>query len=464
MRTIISNKIRIIDPTPNIVFWAQDNLIIENPTYVTMMRLGKEDTISRKNIPEKMKLYAEYGFDLVFPFGVLYAIWPFIKDHEYELRFNDNGQVIDQNMKISMPLYDYQEEAVRKMLEAKGGILVAPCSAGKTNIMIEIIKRIGKKFIFLVHTSDLLRQFYNRIKELYPDIDVGKITEGEFNVGKHGAVATIQTMDKIDKDLYRNAFDVVIVDECVHVSGSPTLSKMFSRVVEAIQARYKFGCTATPSRSDTLIKSMYAILGVNQKGDFSPIFQISRKDTKSLTAEHVRVNTGVPFSYDILSEDGMLDYVALIDFLSLNEQRNNLIIEKTKELVADKRKTILLCHRIDQCKILHKKLLEQGIKSELLVGKVSAKKREQILTEKINFEVIVSTLALCKEGVDIKSLEAEILCTPINDKGMTVQCVGRVERFKEGKRIPLVLDLCDENIPYCINRFKKRVSYLRNRY
>ena len=156
--------------------------------------------------------------------------------------------------------------------------------------------------------------------------------------------------------------------------------------------------------------------------------------------------------------------MSLIDYLSFNKERNDLIIKKTQELIADKRKTILLCLRIEQCKILHESLLEKGIKSELLIGKVSAKKREEILNEKIDFEVLVSSIALCKEGIDVKSLEAEILCTPMNDKGMTVQGVGRVERFKEGKRIPIVLDLCDENIPYCVNRFKKRVQYLKNRY
>ena len=464
MKTIISNRIYVYDASVDLLFWARDNLTITNPTWATLKRLGKDDTISRKHISEKMKLYVENGSDLILPFGCLYAIWPNVKKEDYEIKLNNNDIVINQNWHISTPLFDYQEVAVQKMLSAKGGVLVAPCSAGKTNIMIEIIKRIGKKFLFLVHTSDLLQQFYNRAKSLYPELDIGKITEGEFNVGKHGAVATIQTLDKIDNSLYKNLFDTVVVDECVHVSGSPTLSKMFSRVLENTKARYKFGCTATPSRSDTMIKSMYAILGCNEKGEFAPVYQISRNETNSLTAEHVKVETHVPFDYSILNDDGTFDYIALIDYLSNNKQRNELIIAKTKEMLSDGRKTLLLCHRIEQCKILYEHLINEGIKAELLIGKISSKKRESILTESVDYDVIVATLSLCKEGIDIKSLEAEILCTPINDKGMVVQCVGRVERFKEGKRTPLVLDLCDENIPYCLNRFKKRVGYLKRRY
>jgi len=213
-----------------------------------------------------------------------------------------------------------------------------------------------------------------------------------------------------------------------------------------------------------MTKTMYTTLGVNPLGEFAPVYVIDKSKTKSLTAEHIKVETGVKFDYCILNEDGSFNYNNLIEYLSFDENRNNLIVQKTAEMVKDNRKTVVLCHRIEQCETLHKKLLDAGIKSELLVGKVSSKNRDAILKEERDWDVIVATYSLMKEGIDIKSLEAEILCTPVNDKGMTIQCAGRVERFKEGKRTPLVLDLCDEKIPYCVNRFKKRVGYLRKRY
>lgn len=464
METLVSNRIYCTEPTQEIIEYCERELVVTNPTYEQMMRLGKENLIRIKHIPPRLKLYVVSGNTIILPFGVLYAIWPMIKNYPVRTKFNDAGQISCINDTISQPLYDYQETAVKTMVATKGGVLVAPCSAGKTNIMIEIIHRIGRKFLFIVHTSDLLRQFYSRAKSLYPNMDIGQITDGKIEIGKDGAVATIQTLDKIDKNLYAYNFDIVICDECVHVSGSPTLSKMFSRVLGNIPARYKFGCTATPERSDTLTKTMYTILGVNLQGTFAPIYQISKSDTRSLTAEHIRINTGVPFDYHILNDDGTFNYPGLIDYLSLDEDRNNLIVDLAKELIEEKRKTIILCHRIQQCEIIHQKLLNAGIKSELLVGKVSAKKREAVLTEQVDFDCICATYSLCKEGIDVKSLEGEILCTPVNDKGMMIQCVGRVERFKEGKRTPLVLDLCDEKIPYCVNRFKKRVGYLKNRY
>lgn len=50
MRTIISNKIYVYESSMELYWWCNDNLIVENPTYATMMRLGKEDVIARTHI------------------------------------------------------------------------------------------------------------------------------------------------------------------------------------------------------------------------------------------------------------------------------------------------------------------------------------------------------------------------------------------------------------------------------
>ena len=59
MRTIISNKIHIINPDTQVRVWCINNLIIKNPTYETLMRIGKEDTIRRNHIQPDMYLYID---------------------------------------------------------------------------------------------------------------------------------------------------------------------------------------------------------------------------------------------------------------------------------------------------------------------------------------------------------------------------------------------------------------------
>lgn len=464
MRTIISNKIYVYDTSMDLYFWCQDNLILTNPTWATMMRLGKEDTIARSHIPETIKLFVESGSDLILPFGCLSAIWSFIKTSPYEIRFNDNGNVIDKNMKITMPLFDYQEEAVETMIMAKGGILEGACGCGKTQIGIEIAKRLGKNTLWLCHTGDLLRQTVDRIHKLYPYLPVGTITEGEVKMVNNGiTISTIQTLVNVDSDIYRKKFDVVIVDESHHCVSNPTKLTMFGKVVEKVSARYKYGLSATLTRSDTLIKAMYAILGCNTYGEFSPVFKIRKDKTNTLTAKHIRVDLDTEFDYSTLDESGMLNYPALVEFLGSNEKRNRTIVDNVIKVMEKHKKQLVLCQRIDQCETIHQMLLQKGIKSVLLVGKVTNKRRKEILNGVTDWNVIVATISLAKEGLDVPELSCLHWGMVISDKVATVQSVGRIERVYEGKPEPEVYDYVDTNYPYCLGKYKKRVTFLKRR-
>lgn len=464
MRTVFSNRIYVYDASMELYWWCQDNLVLTNPTFETMMRLGKEDTIARKHIPEKTKLFIESGSDLILPFGCLNAIWSFIKTSPYELRFNDNGNVIDKNMKITMPLFDYQEEAVEAMVKAKGGILEGACGCGKTQIGIEIAKRLGKNTLWLCHTGDLLRQTVDRIHKLYPYLPVGTITEGSIGMVNDGiTVSTIQTLVDIDPEIYAKKFDVVITDECHHVSGSPTISKMHIKILNYVAARYKYGLSATLTRADTLIKSMYAYVGTNTEGDFSPVFRIKKDQTNTLIAKHIRVDLNTPFSYDTLDESGMFNYPALVEFLGNNEGRNKAIVNNVISALEKHKKQLVLCQRIDQCETINKMLQERGVKSVLLVGKVTNKKRKEILNGVADWNVIVATLSLAKEGLDVPELSCLHWGMVVSDKVATIQSVGRIERVYEGKPEPEVYDYVDINYPYCLGKYKKRVSFLKRR-
>lgn len=472
MRATIGNKIYVYNATKELFFWCRDNLVVDNPTYKTLLRLGKQDQIRIKHIPEKMNLYVEKnisltssGFgDLVLPYGCIYAIWKFIKNYPIEIKFNEVPFISVANDAPTCPLFDYQEEAVQHMLKAGSGILVGGTGSGKTNCGIEICRRNGKKFLWLTHTKDLVKQSYERFKFLYPNIKLGTVGDGKLEFGQDGTIATIQTMVTLDPDLYKDDFDLVITDECHHVSGSPELQKMFVKVVEKIAAKHKYGLTASKNRNDTLGKTMYTTIGVNKQGDFAPVWEIKKSDTKTLTAEHIKVELDTPFSYEMLNTDGTFNYVGLVDYLADNEERNKAIINKIVEIAKDsERKQLVLCTRIRQCELLHQSLLEQGIASELLVGKVSSKKRERILKEQVNWQVIVATVSLAKEGLDLPNLNTLHLASCIGNESDTIQSVGRIERFKENKPQPWAFDYVDVNIPYLVSRYKKRVNWIRKR-
>ena len=84
---------------------------------------------------------------------------------------------------------------------------------------------------------------------------LGTITEGKANIGQTMTFATIQTMGKMDLELYRDEWDCIIVDECHRVSGTSTAVTQFSKVLNALRARHKYGLSATVHRADGLIKA-----------------------------------------------------------------------------------------------------------------------------------------------------------------------------------------------------------------
>ena len=468
MRIEVSNKIKIYDYNTPIWEWVRNNLVINNPTYDTLMRIGKEDTIRRTHCPEKLNCYVLKGNDIEIPFGCLYGIWNLIKSCPITLKFNENKyNAFATTMRPNgLELYDYQEEAVSAMLKAKSGVLVSPCGSGKTFMGIEILRQLGRKFLWLTHTKDLLNQTLKEIKSLYPHLDIGTITEGKINMGKDGTISTIQTLCKIDPEIYKRDFDVVIVDECAHCAGSPTISKMFQKVVENIPARYKYGLTATPARSDSLIDTMYMILGMSVQGEFEPTYKIDKELVKTIVAEHqcIELETEIPYDSDVYDVDGTIIYNELINYLSEDEERNEIIISNIELCNRTGRKQVVLCHRVNQCKYIYEKLKEKGLNADIVTGDTTTKRRKEILKEDNSWDILVATYQLLKEGISIKALDTLHFVTPAKDKSTVVQCVGRIERYLENKKQPIVYDDVDINIDYCKKAYIKRKRDIKKRF
>ena len=467
MQVEISGGIKIIEPTQEILRWANDNLIVDNPLYKQLKVMGKDDTIRRRHVPETLKVYSTRGLSLTLPFGVLHAIWPLIKNHHITLDFNHTEDITVKDNEPCLPPFDYQEKAIQAMIKAKGGVLVSSCGSGKTFMGIEIARRIGKKTLWLCHTGDLLRQARDDFKKQYPDIEIGLTTEGELNIGRDITISTVQTLVNIDPDLYKNEFEVVICDECAHVVSTPTKMQMFGKILSNISARYKYGLTATPQRSDGMIKTMYAYIGCNPQGEFAPTYKIDRTEVNTITAIHQKfeINSGYDMfkMYELYDSSGMINYNTLISELTKNVERNAKICDNIIKMQQEGRKQVVLCSRVEHCEQLVQDLQQKGINAVLCVGKVSNKKRSEILNG-LNWDVLVATYALLKEGISIKELDTLHMATPIKDPATVVQCAGRIERYLPNKKTPIVFDYVDVDIPYCEKAYNYRRRALKRRF
>ena len=313
MQVTVSNNIKITNPSLEILTWCQHNLKLPNPDYAKKVRMG----FWTGNTPKELYLYEVRGNELVIPYGCLKAIAPMLKDAVIESEFNPSVS-IDYGEPI--PLYPYQEQAVDQVYNGLYGILQSPCGSGKTRCGLALIKRYGKRALWLTHTADLLNQSKSAAEEFYDKDLLGTITEGKVNIGQGITFATVQTMCKLDLSQYKHYWDVIVVDECHRVCGSPTQLSMFSKVLNSLSARHKYGLSATVHRADGMIKATFALIGdvIYTVPDEAIAHRVMRVGIKP-------IGTGVGISRECLNTDGTLNYTKLINYLCEDVYRNTLI-------------------------------------------------------------------------------------------------------------------------------------------
>ena len=139
----------------------------------------------------------------------------------------------------------------------------------------------------------------------------GTITEGRVQIGKAITFATVQTICNLDLSQYRDVWDCIIVDECHRVAGTPTAMTQFSKVLNALAARHKYGLSATVHRADGMIAATYALLG----GIAYQVPDEAVKD-KIMTVSVLPRATHQGLSREFLDTDGTIIYAKLVNFLA----------------------------------------------------------------------------------------------------------------------------------------------------
>ena len=449
----IGSNLKITDPSSEIMDWCKKNLELVNPEYQKKARMH----LWIGNTPKRLLLYSRNGNSLILPFGCLKSLMPLMQNAEVVSEFIPQKQV---DYGGNVPLYEYQEIAVNKMIINHYGILQSPAGSGKTQMGIAIACKNKLKTLWLTHTKDLLNQSKTRAEQYIDPGKLGTITEGKINIGKTMTFATIQTMCKVNLEQYRDEWDCIIVDECHRVSGTPTAVTQFSKVLNTLRARHKYGLSATIHRADGLIKATYALLG-------GVVWTVPNKVVASrvMAVEIHPQGTGVGLSSIFLDSDGTINYARMITSLTEIEKRNTQIVG---DLVANRTHfCLILSERVDHLKNLYEKLpLALKKQAAVIDGTMSTKalkvEREKAIedTRRGYNHYLFATYALAKEGLDIPRLDRLFLTTPQKDYTVIVQSIGRVARTFDGKNQPIVYDYVD-NIRSLLKSYKRRCTHYR---
>ena len=265
----------------------------------------------------------------------------------------------------------YADILSETIIQAQGGILRSKAGSGKTRMAIALICAMGKKTLWLTHTNELLNQSYNSASEFIDKKLLGKITAGKMQIADGITFATVQTLSKADLNALRYEWDMVVTDECHRASMSVTRATMFSKVLNNLACRYKYGLSATLHRADGLIKCTYALLG-------GVAHTVPDSVVNTLKVEIQKKDTGVQISRKCLDTDGTLCYAKLINYLAEHGRRNDLIKDDLMTLCLQKHSIILLSDRVEHLKEL-KKRLPASYQEEVVIlhGKVKKADRER---------------------------------------------------------------------------------------
>jgi superfamily II DNA or RNA helicase len=453
MRLIVSNQLKIVNPSQELIGWCKKNLVLKNPDYARKARMN----LWLGKTPEKLYLMQLDGDTLVLPYGCLNTVLGF-GDCEV---INDLPTPTEVNFGCSIPLYDYQHDAMAAMLSAYYGILQSPAGSGKTQIGIALACAIGRKTLWLTHTRDLLIQSKNRAEQYMDSALTGTITEGRVHIGKGITFATVQTMCNLDLERYKDTWDCVIVDECHRVAGTPTAVTQFSKVLNALAARHKYGLSATVHRADGMIAATYALLG-----------KIAYQVPDEAVADKIMQVTVLPrptkvgLSKEFLDTDGTIIYAKLVNYLVEDFCRNALIVGDL--MLNSDHYNLILSDRLAHLEYLMNHLPKQLRAQAVMVdGKMTSKKgkakREQALADMRagKKRYLFATYSLAKEGLDIPRLDRLYLTTPQKDYAVVAQSIGRIARTFEGKGEPIAYDYVDNGIQYLIRSYKKRCTTYR---
>lgn len=146
-----------------------------------------------------------------------------------------------------------------------------------------------------------------------------------------------------------------------------------------------------------------------------------------------------------------------------NENRNELLLTDTLNLIREGWTPILLTERKEHAALLASRLSDKVKNVFLLIGSDKQKeKREKLAAlQKVPDDedvVVVATGKYIGEGFDSPRLDTLLLAMPISWKGTLAQYAGRLHRNYEGKQEVRIYDYVDIHVLMLERMYHKRLK------
>ena len=340
-----------------------------------------------------------------------------------------------------------QEAAVTAMLKHDAGVLCAPTAFGKTVTAAAMIARRGVNTLVLVHRTELLKQWQERLQSF---LGVGKGVVGTIGGGKAKPTGKIDiaVMQSLSRQGEINPvvenYGHVIIDECHHIGAAS-----FDAILKVVKAKYVLGLTATPIRRDGQQPIIFMQCG-----------PIRYTAAKPASAPHdLIVEPRSLFSrIDLPPEAGIQD---VFRHLAIDQARTDAIATEVREAYLQGRKVLVLTERTEHLDAILAALDGQVPAPFVLHGRMSKKQRAAMIAELDGLppeapRILLATGKLVGEGFDHPALDTLVLAMPISWKGTLQQYAGRLHREHATKTDVRIIDFVDTGHPALLRMWDKR--------
>lgn len=367
----------------------------------------------------------------------------------------------------------YQGEAINRTLEAiargqKRLLLVMATGTGKTYTTFQIIWRLwkakrAKRTLFLVDRNILADQtLVNDFKPfgaVMTKIKNRKIDPSyEIYLGLYQAITGPAEEDKIFKNVSRDFFDLIVIDECHR--GSASDDSAWREILEYFSGAIQIGLTATPKETKYASNITYfgpPVYTYKLKQGIEDGFLAPYKVVRYHLDKDLLGWTPPPGMTDDLGreiEERTYNQADMDRILVLN-QRTKLVAKCVMELLRATdpfSKTIIFCEDIDHAERMRVAIVNAAgrlaldnpkyvmrITGDSVEGKAEL---DNFIDPESKFPVIATTSELLTTGVDAKTCKLIVLDKTINSMTTFKQIVGRGTRIEEdlGKFYFTVMD------------------------
>lgn len=342
-------------------------------------------------------------------------------------------------------LRPYQQEAVDaavKFLKGPGkknGIEVLPTGSGKSLVIANIVKELGRPTLIFQPSKEILEQNYAKFVSYGYHATIYSASKGQKDLS-NVTFATIGSTVNV-KELFR-IFRYVIIDECHWVNAKGGMYKDFVGSLDGVKV---LGFTATPYRlskdgfggsilkflTRTRPRVFHELVYYTQNRELFEAGYLAKLEyvvAKGFDRTQLQINTtGADYT-----DRSVQKYYA-------SSQFPDRLVNVVRKEMENRKNALVFTRFVDEARYVVNRIPGTA----LVTGETSKRERENIIegfkTGKIP---VVCNVGVLTTGFDYPELETIILARPTMSLALYYQMIGRGVRPHPEKEYTKVVDLC----------------------